>query len=123
MRAFKKLCIAVLTIFLILAAVFNIVMLQNRKYADGGYRVEAKRLADEIAETGSYDLADYPHLTGVYTGDDLYKSDEHYVIIEAGGMLYRVEYRLGSGHGILIAVNCILGVMFLLLFGVFVYGR
>ena len=121
MNAFKKLCIAVIAIFLTLAAVLNIVMLQDRKYADGQYRVEAKRLADEIAETGSYDLAGYPHITGVYTGDDLYQSDEHYVIIEAGGMLYRVEYRLGSGHGILIAVNCILGVMFLLLFGVFVY--
>ena len=121
MRAFKKLCIAVLTIFLILAAVFNIVMLQNRKYADGGYRVEAKRLADEIAETGSYDLADYPHLTGVYTGDDLYKSDEHYVIIEANGTLYRVEYSLGNDDSLLIAANCILGILFLLLCGVFAY--
>ncbi|EGC01748.1 sensor histidine kinase [Ruminococcus albus] len=121
MRTFKRLCIAVLTIFLILAAVLNIVMLQNRKYADGGYRVEAKRLADEIAETGSYDLADYPHLTGVYTGDDLYKSDEHYVIIEANGTLYRVEYSLGNDDSLLIAANCILGVLFLLLCGVFAY--
>ena len=121
MRAFKRLCIAVLTIFLILAAVLNIVMLQNRKYADGGYRVEAKRLADEIAETGSYDLADYPHLTGVYTGDDLYKSDEQYVIIEANGTLYRVEYSLGNDDSLLIAANCILGVLFLLLCGVFAY--
>jgi signal transduction histidine kinase len=121
MRAFKRLCIAVLTIFLILAAVLNIVMLQNRKYVDGGYRVEAKRLADEIAETGSYDLAGYPHLTGVYTGDDLYKSDEHYVIIEANGTLYRVEYSLGNDDSLLIAANCIFGVLFLLLCGVFAY--
>ena len=65
MRAFRKLCIAVLALFLVLAAVLNIVMLQHRNYADGQYRVEAKRLADEITETGSYDLARYPHLTGV----------------------------------------------------------
>lgn len=121
MRAFKKLCIAVLTIFLILAAVFNIVMLQNRKYADGQYRVEAKRLADEIAETGSYDLADYPHIIGVYTGDALYQSDEHYVIIEANEKLYRVEYTLGNDDGLCIAVNCILGILFLLVCGVFAY--
>ena len=121
MRAFKKLCIAVLTIFLILAALLNIVMLQNRKYADGQYRVEAKRLADEIAETGSYDLADYPHLTGVYTGDDLYKSDEHYVIIEANGTLYRVEYSLGNRSSMMIAMNCMLGFLLLILVGVFVY--
>lgn len=121
MRAFKKLCIAVLTIFLILAAVFNIVMLQNREYADGQYRVEAKRLADEIAETGSYDLADYPHIIGVYTGDALYQSDEHYVIIEANEKLYRVEYTLGNDDGLCIAVNCILGILFLLVCGVFAY--
>ena len=123
MKAFKRLCVAVIALFLILAAVLNIVMLQNRKYADGQYRVEAKRLADEIAETGSYDLADYPHITGVYTGDDLYKSDEHYVIIEANGTLYRVEYTLGNRSGTIITVNCILGILFLLLVGVFVYIR
>ena len=121
MRAFKKLCIAVLAIFLILAAVLNIVMLQNRKYADGGYRVETKRLADEIAETGSYDLADYPHITGVYTGDALYKSDEYYVIIEVNGTLYRVEYVLEKQSNLIIAANCILGVLFLILCGVFFY--
>jgi len=121
MRAFKKLCIAVLTIFLILAALLNIVMLQNRKYADGQYRVEAKRLADEITETGSYDLTNYPHLTGVYTGDALYKSDEHYVIIEANGTLYRVEYTLGNRSSMIIAMNCMLGVLLLILVGVFVY--
>lgn len=121
MRTFKKLCIVVIVLFLILAAALNIVILQNRKYADGGYRVEAKRLADEIAETGSYDLADYPHLTGVYTGDDLYKSDEHYVIIEANGTLYRVEYSLGNDDSLLIAANCVLGVLFLLLCGIFAY--
>ena len=123
MRALKRLCVAVIALFLILAAVLNIVMLQNRKYADGQYRVEAKRLADEIAETGSYDLADYPHITGVYTGDDLYKSDEHYVIIEANGTLYRVEYTLGNRSGTIITVNCILGILFLLLIGVFDYIR
>ena len=105
MRAFRRLCIAVITVFLILASVLNIVMLQNLKYADGQYRVEAKRLADEITETGSYDLSEYPHITGVYTGDELYKSDEHYVIIKANGTQYRVEYNIDNGQRSLIAVN------------------
>ena len=121
MSAFKRLCIAVIALFLILAAVLNIVMLQNQKYADGQYRVEAKRLADEIAETGSYDLADYPHLTGVYTGDALYQSDEHYVIIEANGKLYRVEYSLGNRSVTMIAMNCILGILLIALCSVFAY--
>lgn len=110
-----------LTVFLILAAVLNIVMLKGLRYADGQYRVEAKRLADEITETGSYDLAGYPHITGVYTGDDLYISDEHYVIIEANGTLYRAEYTLENDYGTIIAADCVLGVLFLLLCGVFAY--
>ncbi len=121
MRAFGKLCIAVLALFLMLAAVLNIVMLKGIRNADGQYRVEAKRLADEITETGSYNLTGYPHITGVYTGDDLYKSDEHYVIIEANGTLYRVEYTPDNDDDLLIATNCILGVLFLLLCGVFAY--
>lgn len=121
MRAFGKLCIVVLALFLMLAAVLNIVMLKGIRNADGQYRVEAKRLADEITETGSYNLTGYPHITGVYTGDDLYKSDEHYVIIEANGTLYRVEYTPDNDDDLLIATNCILGVLFLLLCGVFAY--
>lgn len=121
MRAFKRLCIVVIALFLILAAVLNIVMLQNRIYADGQYRVEAKRLADEITETGSYDLADYPHIIGVYTGDALYQSDEHYVIIEANEKLYRVEYSLGNRSSMMIAMNCILGILLIALCSVFSY--
>ena len=121
MRAFKRLCIVVIALFLILSAVLNIVMLQNRIYADGQYRVEAKRLADEITETGSYDLADYPHIIGVYTGDALYQSDEHYVIIEANEKLYRVEYSLGNRSSMMIAMNCILGILLIALCSVFAY--
>lgn len=121
MRAFRKLCIAVLAVFLVLAAWLDILMIKGLSNADGQYRVEAKRLADEITETGSYDLAGYPHITGVYTGEALYKSDEHYVIIEANGTLYRVEYSLDNDDGLLIAVNCILGILFLLLCGVLAY--
>ena len=47
MNAFRRLCIAAAAIFLILSAVLDIIMLQDRKYADGQYRVEAKRLAEE----------------------------------------------------------------------------
>ena len=110
-----------LTIFLMLAGVLNIVMHQHQKYADGQYRLEAKRLTDEINETGSYDLADYPHLTWVYQGVDLYKSEEYYVIIEAGGALYRVEYTLGNQNGVMLAANCVLILILLLMCGIFGY--
>ena len=123
MRAFRKLCIAVLAIFLILAAVLNIVLIRQEKAADGMYRVEAKRLADEIAETGSYDLENYPYITGVFTADDggLYTSDEHYLITKISGTLYRVEYSTDSNqHGMLI-INLVLCAVFLMMVGLLLY--
>lgn len=87
MKAFRRLCIAVITAFLLLTAVLNLFLVGAKNSNEGIYRIEAKRLADEIAETGNYDLEKYPHITGVFKADDgeLYNSDEHYLIIEAGG--------------------------------------
>lgn len=112
-----------MTVFLLLTAVLNIFLVGAKDNSDGIYRVEAKRLADEIAKTGNYDLEKYPHITGVFTGDGLYRSDEHYLIIEAGGMLYRVEYIVGSEHHSIAAANCVLGVLFLLVAGLLYYIR
>ena len=125
MKAFKRLCIAVIIVFLLLTAVLNLFLVGAKDRNEGIYRVEAKRLADEIAETGSYELEKYPHITGVFTDDDgkLYISDEHYLIIEAGGMLYRVEYTAGNGQHSIAAVNGVLGALFLLMIGLLYYIR
>lgn len=121
MRTFKVLSISVLTIFIILVIALNVVMIKQQNHTDGQYRVEVKRLADEIEETGSYNPANYSFIKGVYTGDNLYKNDAPYVIIEAKETLYRVEYTTGNNNVLFILVNCILGVMFLLMCSVLVY--
>ena len=125
MRAFRRLCIAVITVFLLLTAGLNLFLVGAKDSNEGIYRVEAKRLADEIAETGNYDIEKYPHITGVSGADDgeLYTSDEHYLIIEAGGTLYRVEYAVGNGQHGIAAVNCVLGALFLLMIGLLYYIR
>ena len=112
-----------MTVFLLLTAVLNIFLMGAKDSSEGIYRVEARRLAGEIAETGSYDIEKYPHITGVFTGDDIYRSDEHYVIIEAGDTLYRVEYTVGNGQFGIAAVNCVLGALFLLTTGLLYYIR
>ena len=121
MKAYKNLCIAVMTVFLLLTAALNIFLVGLKDNSEGIYRVESRRLACEIAETGSYDIEKYPHITGVFTGDDIYRSDEHYLIIEAGETLYRVEYTVGNGQYGIAAVNCVLGALFLLLTGLLYY--
>ncbi len=125
MKTFRRLCIVVITIFLLLTAVLNLFLVGAKDSDEGIYRVEAKRLADEIAETGSYDLEKYPHITGVFKADDggLYISDEHYLIIEAGGTLYRVEYMTGNGQHSIVIINCVFGALFLLIIGLLYYIR
>ena len=125
MKAFRRLCIVVIIVFLLLTAVLNLFLVGVKDRNEGIYRVEAKRLADEIAETGEFDLEKYPHITGVFKADDgeLYISDEHYLIKEAGGTLYRVEYTVGSGQHSIAAINCVLGVLFVLLIGLLYYIR
>lgn len=112
-----------ITVFLLFTVVLNIILLRTKDNDNGNYRVEAKRLADEIAETGNYDLEKYSHITGVFKADDgeLYTSDEHYLIIEAGGTLYRAEYTVGNGQHTLAAVNGVLSVLFLLMMGLLYY--
>ena len=125
MKAFRRLCIAVITVFLLLTAGLNLFLVGAKDSNKGMYRVEAKRLADEIAETGNYELEKYPHITSVSGADDggLYTSDEHYLIIEAGDTLYRVEYTVGNGQHGIAAVNCVLGALFLLMIGLLYYIR
>lgn len=123
MKAFRRLCIVVITVFLLLMAVLNLFLVGVKDRNEGIYRVEAKRLADEMAKTGTYDLEKYPHVTGVFTGNELYRSDEHYLIIEAGGTLYRVEYTVGNGQNSIAAINCVFGALFLLMIGLLYYIR
>ena len=68
-------------------------------------------------------LKNTPHYRCVFTGDDIYRSDEHYLIIEVGETLYRVEYTVGNGQYGIAAVNCVLGALFLLLTGLLYYIR
>lgn len=121
MSTFRKLAAAVIVLFIAVIAGLNIYLLRSGD--SGTYRVEAKRLADQIEETGSTDISGFPHLTGVYSGEQLYRSDEHYLIIEAGGKLYRVEYTTEGRNRTVWAVNCVLAALFLLILILLVYIR
>lgn len=123
MRMFKKLCIIIFVVFFLLAGGLTVWLLRNPETDDGTYRVQAKRLADEIEETGTYDLSKYDRLTGVFTADDgdLYRSEEYYLIIDAKGTLYRVEYAPEKKNSPVFAVECVLFAIFLLLVFLIIY--
>ena len=124
MKTFTKLFAAVIAVYFAAAAGLNIWYF-SRSGTTGYYRVEAKRIADDIENTGTYDLAEYPHLTGVFSEDDgdLYKSDNEYLIVSAGGRLYRVEYEKGRDDSGIIAADIVLAVLFCITLGMLLYLR
>ncbi len=125
MRTFRILFAAVIALFLVLAGVIDFFLLYSPKSEAGLYRVEAKRLKDDLSDKGTYDLADYPHLTGVYTADErpLFDTQQHYLIIENAGTLYRVEYNPEPANDVFLEVNAVLALMLLMLIGMLLYLR
>lgn len=123
MKTYSRLCIFTLVIFLLLTAAANYFLLSKGQTTEGMYRVEAKRLVDEIIENGKYDLSGYTLITGVYTEDDgnIYSSDEHYLIKEVNGKLYRIEYEIPSGKSSIVILNAALAAGFLFTAGLLLY--
>lgn len=124
MNAFRKLCLLITAAFIVIAALLNLALRPDRAL-NGIYRVEAKRFAEQIEETGSTDLNDFPHLTGVFpeSAGDLYTCDSPYIIIRAGGALYRVEYTTEDSGRAVIAANSALAAAFLLTVMLLLYLR
>ncbi len=125
MKAFRSLTAVVLVLMVMLTAALNTLVLRRQKAVQGYYRVEAKRAADQIDRNGTADLSEYKYLTGIYPDDgSLYKSDEHYLIIEAGGRLWRVEYDLSDNTPeMLIIINSAMAVSFLCVVILLIYVR
>lgn len=125
MKMFRTVFITVIAVFLVLMGILEFFLLYQPDRNDGYYRVEAKRLADELRETGTYDLSKYPHLTAVHTAADgpLYDTASHYFILEAAGTQYRVEYDPEPKNNLFWKVNAILVLMLLLLLALLLYFR
>lgn len=123
MKTFKRIFIIVIAVFLVIAVMLEVSLSRSIHRNDGICRVEAKRLAEQISETGSTDLSEFPNLTGVFTADDgeLYLSENPYVIVESGGQLYRVEYKAFDGRVMLRKTAVAMGAIFLLILAVFLY--
>ena len=123
MSSFRKLCICVFSLLAVLFAAAGITLFKSTDTHNGFYRVEAKRLEHQIEDTGSLDISSYKYITGVYAdnGGDLYSSDKPYVIIDANGSLYRVEYTRDDGSGQAIIILLFMAAVILLIGGIMLY--
>lgn len=131
MKGWKR---AFIVICLLIAAVFgtaNLYFYWAEKSSDKGrpYRVEARRIALQIEKKGfeSVDLRDYKYICGITRyGEDFFVSDFDYIVCEAGGELYRLDYITDTDTGqrqTVIVVNLILCLMSAVILGAMLYVR
>lgn len=129
MKSFNRIIIAAC---ILIAAVFAAVNITLSVYETGDagrqYRVDASRAAAAIEEGGyqSLDMALYPSLTAITPVSDasaLLGEADDYLLREAGGQLYRFDYRAQSTAVGRDAVNIGLGAMGTLLLGFLIAVR
>ncbi|MBQ8966328.1 HAMP domain-containing sensor histidine kinase [Ruminococcus sp.] len=131
MKSYGRLTAVILVIWLGLWAAADIIMLKrNSAVSSRQYQVDAERIKQSIENGGTPDEADYPAVTGIFPDDgseDFYYTTNEYVVIKAGGRLYRLEYddsTFNSYARAMKTVNIAMGAGALLMAGVLIYlGR
>ncbi len=118
--------------FACLILIFEIILLlsgnalyiyQNTSNSDRIYRVETNRVAKELQENspGEMDLTEYDTILAVSEFDPGEVCNNDYVVEEANGKWYRIEYRVNQNFNILIYMNIVIIIMFALTVMIFLY--
>lgn len=113
MRKYLRIVVLILTLEILLIVGANICMVHQKDAHF--YRVEAKRVAMEIARSGDYrgiDLEDYDSIVNVrvFNPEDICNND--YVVEDVDGTLYRIEYEINNSKRLILILN---GALFLML--------
>ena len=122
MKRYDKMILLSALIFI--AVLFAVNLIFPKDTADGGglFKVEANRIAQEIAAGNEINLNNYRTVAGVY--EDESASDAPYVMREIDGKLYRIEYKTKhNNNDIKDFVNGIIILLFFIIFGILLYIR
>lgn len=96
MKAFSRLIILIVIVFLSILAVTNVLLINDvNSVGERPYRVEVNRLSAQIEINGynNINLDDCEYIISVTEfGEDFYNSENEYVIHEIDGKLYRFDY-------------------------------
>lgn len=129
MSKFKRFVWIILIIEAVLIILCNVMYIRDDKADDGRlYRVEAKRVADKIAEenmtaeeAGSMDLSGYETIISVTEFVPGEACNDDYVVESIRGKSYRIAYRTSQMSRVIYMVNAVLLGMLLITVAVFVY--
>ena len=122
MSKFRRNSIIIIAIEIILIAVFNVVVftsLNNKN--DRGYRVDIKRVENELKAGEVVNPDDYEYVTAVVEFTEDYKTNNDYVVVNANGKQYAIEYTNDLNNNAAIFMNIGMGVTLLLTTCVLVY--
>ena len=122
MSKFRRNSIIIITIEVILIAVFNVVVftsLNNKN--DRAYRVDIKRVENELKAGEVVNPDDYEYVTAVVEFTEEYKTNSDYVVVNANGKQYSIEYTNDVSNNAAIFMNIGMGVTLLLTTCVLVY--
>ena len=95
MKNYIKACVIMLAVWLMLWAGAAAVFVRAESTKSKQYRVDAERIRLAIEDGKVPSAEDYPAVTAIIEDDGsdrLYSTKKEYVIIEASGKLYRLEY-------------------------------
>ena len=130
MKRYHRICLWVPAGILLLFLAGNLLLNSQSIPSGRPWRVEASRLAAQIEKDGleSADLTQFQYITHVEplengSAASLLSAPENYLVVEAGGQYYRVDFNLsdaGPGRARL-TLNLCLGAMTLLVLGVLLF--
>ena len=93
MSKFRRNSIIIIALEVILIAVFNVVVftsLNNKN--DREYRVDIKRVENELVAGKTVNPDDYEYVTAVVEFTENYKTNNDYAVVNANGKQYAIEY-------------------------------
>ena len=120
MKAFNKILLLVIAVFMILFVFVNMVFTFDQNDQGRPYRVEIQRLVREMETNGAVDISDCVYVTNIERyNEHFYSTDSDYVIYEINKELYRFDYKTDNNSNNQTGmVNAILGMMAILFFSV-----
>ena len=127
MKRFDRLLIVIPVVFLVFIVILDFIMVRKkdsgRQYLVDASRIEKRLNAGEIPSAD-----DYPCVTGIYQYDgspDFFSTGSKYVIREANGKLYRLEYKEDDDTDIktVVKADAVLIMLLAVIMAVLIYIR
>ncbi len=127
MKSFDRLFAAVLIVFAVAAVTVNICVRRAADTSAKQYLVDASRICSAFEAGTVPNENDYPTVSRIvrYDGEDgFFDCSSEYVIREAGGELYRIEYDDGNNRNdSLFHINMVFALCGIIILGVMIFIR